>query len=571
MQKTSRASSLGWSIQLRRAVPFFLAGLAGTLCSLGFLISVNAQQPDAAAANKQLIKAAERDANNYLYLPLPKPGVLPDGKPETQGAFQAKMLRFRNEMLKNLRSELPLGQAEQVMVDNYFNLYEFKVLTQTSPEDLELLPKRRFDLFKLYILQVKQSDNHQKLIDLTFNMMQQIVMDEFHPLVRYNAMLIIGELNEQEVVRVGATPLPQEPYAATIPFMIERIEDANTSDAVRVAALVGLVRHLEWEPFRSPSKPIPAGTRTTMINALTKLAEMKTPPGKRTAEGQLWLRRRAVECLGLAGAVTATPQLITPVEKILKDNTEPLQLRCIAAKALGTMNIPAGQKMDAGDLTRTLGSLAALAIKSEFERLETIDKKEADHNAVYATLGAGGATAGYPGGMEGMGPGAGRPPIGEGMGMPGGLGGPADFAPDPKEYRLEPVRRRLRYQLYCVQTGLGYPLDKATAPSTKRNGAQRIATVPADKKSAEEVLTAVNRLADVIEKNKIDLIQLKTDLKNEARALEGVVAKATPAPVAPPVDPAAAPIAPAKPGDPPAPKPAAADDDLLGGAAPAKK
>lgn len=547
-----------------------LAGLAGALCSLGFLAFVSAQQPDA-AAGKALIKSAERDANGYLYLPPPKPGVKPDGKVENNGEFQAKMLRFRNDVLKHLRSELPLGPAEQLMVDNYFNLMEFKLLTGTSPEELEQLPKRRFDLFKLYILQIKQTDNHQKVIDLTFNMMQQIVMEEFHPVVRYNAMLIIGELNEQEVVRVGGTPSPQEPYAATLPFIIERIEDAKTTDAVRVAALVGLVRHLEWEPFRSPSKPLPAPVRTSMINALTKLAEMKTPPGKRTTEGQIWMRRRAVECLGLAGAVTSTPQIIAPVEKILKDNAEPLQLRCIAAKALGEMNIPAGQKMDAADLTRTLGQLATLAIKSEFDRLETIDKTADEHNAVYATLGAGGAAGGYPGAVgPGMGGPGVRQPIGEGMaGMqPGGLN---DLAPDPKAYRLDPVRRRLRYQLYCVQTGLGYPLDKATAtPSVKRNGAQRIATVPAEKKAAEDVLAAVNKLADVIEKQKLDLIQLKTDLKNEAKVLEGVIARATPAPVAPPVDPAA-PVAPAKPGDPPAPKPAAPDDDLLGGAAPAKK
>ena len=79
------------------------------------------------------------------------------------------------------------------------------------------------------------------------------------------------------------------------------------------------------------------------------------------------------------------------------------------------------------------------------------------------------------------------------------------------------MRRRLRYQLYCVQTGLGYPLDKATAPSAKRNGAQRIATVPAEKKAAEEVLTAVNKLADLIEKNKLDLIQLISPATTGAR------------------------------------------------------
>jgi len=548
-----------------RSVSVFVAGLAGALCSLTFLL---AQQPADPAAGKQLIKSAERDANNHLYLPLPKPGIGPDGKPENASQFELKKTRVKNDILKHLRNELPLGPAEQLQVENYFNGFEFRVLTQTTPEDLEQLPKRRFDLFKLYILQCKQADNHQRLIDLTMAMMQQIVMDEFHPLVRYNAMLIIGELNEQEVLRVGATPLPPEPYAAALPFMIERIEDPNTPDTVRVAALVGLVRHLEWEPFRAPSKPIPAGTRTTMLNALVKLAEMKTPPANRTAEGQLWLRRRAIECLGLAGALTSTPQIITPVEKVLKDNTEPLHLRCIAAKALGTMNIPAGQRLDALELTRTLGNLAAASIKTEFDRLETMDKKAEEHNAVYATLG-GGAVGGQPGVGPGMREGMPRrqPNIGEGIGPQAGAN---EFEPDPKAYRLDPVRRRLRYQLYCVQTALGYPLDKANSPpSPIRRGTQRFATAPADKKAAEDVLAAVNKLVSLIEKNKEDLIQLKTDLKNETKALETVVARTAPAPAAAPADPAA----PAAPGNPaaPMPKPAAGDDDLLGGAAPAKR
>ena len=546
-------------LSLRMHTSFLLvAGLVGVCWSLPGL--VNAQQPDPAA--KQLIKAAERDANNFLFLPLPKPGIGADGKPETASQFELKKNRFKNDILKFLRGDLPLAPAEQLTVDNYFNGFEFRVLTQTTPEDLEQLPKRRFDLFKIFISQAKQSENHQRVIDLTLAMMQQIVLEEFHPLVRYNAMLIIGDLNEQEVLRVGATPLPQEPYAAALPFMIERINDAKTSDTIRVAALVGVMRHLEWEPFRNPSHPIPPGTRTLLINSLVKIAETKDPPGNRTAEGQLWLRRRAVECLGFAGAVQAPPQIITPVEKILKDNTEPLQLRCIAAKALGSMDIPQNQKVDVLELTRTLGTLAAASVKTEFDRLEGIDKKAAEHNAVYAgptgVPGQPGAFPGGPGGPGGEGRFTPRPP---GMQVPGVPGAADQFEPDPKEYRLDPVRKRLRYQLYCVQTALGFPLDKATGtPSTKRRGAQRIA-LPNDKKAVEDVLTAVNKLVDLIEKNKTDLVDLKSHLKTETKALEAVVAKHTPAPV----EPAAAPANPMAPGKPAAPAPG--EEDLLGGTA----
>jgi hypothetical protein len=550
-------------VSARQVLAFSLGSFALLALSLGSP-AARGQQPAAdLAASAQLIRTAQPDANGFLYMPLPGPAA-----GEALGAFEARKLRARNDMLRNLRSELPLDPATQSIVDNYFNLFEFKALTQTTPEDLEQLPKRRFDLFKLYILQVKNSENHKKLVDLTLAMMQQIVMNNFHPLVRYNAMLIIGDLNEQEVLRVGGTPTLPEPYSAALNFIVERVEDPRTSDPVRVAALIGLVRHLEWEPFRKPENPIPAPTRTLLVNALVKLAEMKTPPEGRSAEGQLWMRRRAVECLGLAGAVTATPNIIAPVEKVLKDNTEPLNLRFVAADALGQMNIPAAQRMDSMELTRTLGNLAVTAVKAEFTRLESMDKTAEEHNAIYATLGQGGAGAGLAGpgfqrGGEGFG---GGPPGGEGL---GGLGaGAAGFAPDPKAYRLDPVRKRLRYQLYCVQTGLGFPLDKTNQTTTKRRGAQRIATSPADKKAAEDVLTAVNKLAEAIEKNKIDLIELKSTLQNEAKALEGVIARVTPAPAAAPADPAA-PMAGGAAAKPAAAAPA--EEDLLGGGAPAKK
>lgn len=572
--------SFRWLRVRRQALALSLASVA--ILSLAVWTPLaQAQQPNAAAelaAGATLIRTAQPDANGFLFMPLPgpQPG-------ENMGQFEGRKLRFRNDILRSLRSDLPLTGPEQLAVDGYFNNFEFKVLTQTTPDDLEQLPKRRFDLFKLYILQTKNSENHKKLIDLTLAMMQQIVMNNFHPLVRYNAMLIIGELNEQEVLRVGGSPTLPEPYAAALNFIIDRVEDKNTSDPVRVAALIGLVRHLEWEPFRRPENPIPAPTRALLVGSLIKLAEMKTPPDGRSAEGQLWMRRRAVECLGLAGAITAPANIVAPVEKILKDNTEPLNLRCIAALALGQMNIPVAQRMDSLELTRTLGTLAAAAIKTEFERLEAIDKLASEHNAVYATLGQGGGAVpgGFAGpgpggprgeGMGGAGPGPGRFP-GEGFGGAGGAG--HDLGPDPKAYRLDPVRKRLRYQLYCLQVGLGYPLDKAPQPgqagpeNPKRRGAQRIATIPAEKKAAEDMLTAINKLAEAIEKNKIDLVELKTTLKNEAKALEGVIAKVAPAAAAPAADPAGPAAAPAAPG---APMPKPMEEDLLGApATPAKK
>jgi hypothetical protein len=545
MAATWLGSSARGLVSARSALATTL--LLGLIAAASVVATANAQDPAAAA----LIASADPDKNGFLVLPLPQP------QPgQTLGQFESLKLQRKNEVNRLLREDLPLDPANRLIIERYFNNYEFRILTQTAPEDLELLPKRRFDLFKLYILTCKHPDTHKLMIDLTLAMMQQIVQNKFHPIVRYNAMIVIGELNEQEVLRVGATPLLPEPYSAALNFMVERVDDQNTPDPIRVAAMVGVLRHLEWEPFRAQDNPIPAGTRTTMIAALTKLAEMKTPPAGRSQEGHEWLRRRAIEALGLASVTTALPNVIDTIDKVLKDTTEPLHLRCAAALAIGRANVPAAQKIDANELTRTLGVLATTTIKSEFDRLTKMNKAEEERRAVYEGTAASGAG---PGGEGNIGP---RRFGGEGFGpaaQPGGegIGGPADVFEDPKAYRLEPVRKRLRYQLYCVQTGLGYPLDRAGAPPANppvRKGSQRIAGTPAEKKAAEDVLIAVNKLAEVIEKNKTDLAMLEKDLTAGAKALDAAVAKLAAPPAAAPAQPNAANPVPA------------ADEDLIGGA-----
>ncbi|QDU26336.1 hypothetical protein ETAA8_14140 [Anatilimnocola aggregata] len=523
------------------------------------LWATSAPAQEAPPAPNALIAAAEPDANGYLVLPLPKPGP-----GETLGAFESRKNQVKTKVMNALRAELPLGE-NLLLVDRYFNNFEFRTLTQSTPEALEALPKARFDFFKYYIFVCKNQETHQEMIKLTFAMMQQIAMNNFHPVVRYNAMIMIGDLNEQEVLRVGATPLLPEPYAAAIPFMVDRISDPKTPDPVRIAALVGLIRHLEWEPFRAPEKPIPAGTRTTMLSTLIKLAETKDPPAGRTVVGQQWLRRRAIEALGLAGAVTAQPNAIATIEKVLKDTSEPTSVRCAAALALGRMNVPANHKIDANELARILAQLATSSVVGEFDRLAKMDSIEKEHQAVYARLGTGigGGGEGYGGGVGG----------GQVPGVDGGFGGAGQFqGEDPKAYRLDAVRKRLRYHLYCVQTGLGHPLDKAGTPPNpaNRKGVQRLATVPAERKTAEEMLAGVNRLADLVEKNKIDLWQLENDMRAESKSLAGAIARAIPAPAAAPANPGA-PGQPAPMGVAPTVKPAAGDEDLLGGAAPGKK
>src|SRR5207253_11318008 len=109
---------------------------------------------------------------------------------------------------------------------------------------------------------------------------------------------------------------------------------------------------------------------------------------------------------------------------------------------------------------KELGHLALVICDTELIRATKLRKEEDEHLARLAGTYQGelgpGAGVGIRGpGGEG-GPGGLRPirPL-QGMGGPGGEGRmPIDPSMmDPKQYRYDYARRRLRQQLYCVQLG----------------------------------------------------------------------------------------------------------------------
>src|SRR6185295_8018107 len=144
----------------------------------------------------------------------------------------------------------------------------------------------------------------------THKKLTEIVQDtELHPAVRYNAILIIGLLNEAEPNRgTGVKQMPV-PYVPALSTLVEELKKPGNNEAVRVGALLGVTRHLEWDNSKQAvAAKIPPAMRTEAIAELTSIVSTKIPPAGRSAEGQTWLRRRALEALGHAYALKVEPE-----------------------------------------------------------------------------------------------------------------------------------------------------------------------------------------------------------------------------------------------------------------------
>ncbi len=612
--------------------------LAGGLLAGGILspssVPVLAQAPAAPAAPAASLPpgTVTDDESGYK---IQVPYIDPKKKPAEVGQLRISEGKARTFAWQVLGGALPLND-NKVAFDFYYNKILLPSFTQTHEASLNALPEERQKLFRDHLEKsAPNQDVHRYLVDLIYDAMVPVVQENYHPAVRYNAMLIISGLNDTDTVRVGAARMAPEPMVRALPFIYEQFKKPENTDAIRVAALLGLVRHLEWDNFRGDvSAPTPAinpATRAAILKDLLDLAQQKDPPAGRSVEGHEWFRRRAIDGLTNASYFKVDAEIAAALDAILKDESESIAMRCAAATAVGKIAYQAPVKLDPTPTAKELGYLALLACHKELTRVTEMNKQEYDRltrlqGGVGGYGGSGGGMGmeggsggmmpprGVPGGTGGegasvyagprpggtvrpKGPGGaggsgadtalgsgGGMMMGSGSGMmPGGMMGGAMMGggsglsgqkvADPKQYRFDYVRRRIRGQLYAIEVGLVGPegfqkylaeQKAATTPALPMNAAAPAApTTPvtavprgvfdqakdkAEKDYVKQVIDGVVKLARAVEETDTEFVDLDKELRKQMPALEKITKKiAAAAPVAPVSDLPEMPVLPAGP------------------------
>jgi hypothetical protein len=174
---------------------------------------------------------------------------------------------------------------------------------------------------------------HRRLNEVFLRVLPKIASDDsYHQGTRCNAMLLFGRLNQREPNL--ATKDIGEPQRKVLPILIGSIDEPfqegpKTNDVVRVAALDGLRRYALY-PFANES------LRQRLLHSVIAIAETTTPPPGRTAEGNDWLRRRALEILALASQSSETKadeQADATMRNVFLDRKSSLKVRVSAAAA----------------------------------------------------------------------------------------------------------------------------------------------------------------------------------------------------------------------------------------------
>jgi len=123
---------------------------------------------------------------------------------------------------------------------------------------------------------------------------------------------------------------------------------------------------------------------------------------------------------------------------------------------------------------------------------------------------------------------------------------------DPKHYRLEYLRRRLREILWTVQIGLTggedrdpiklkkaatvLPPPTATAPKGPTGPTSGVWVVAKEKQQVDDVYFMVRKLVETVEAKPLDLVSFEKAMRLDLKALEAVTGP-PPSPAAPPASP----------------------------------
>ncbi len=280
--------------------------------------------------------------------------------------------------------------------------------------------------------------------------MTRLTGPEYHPAVRYNAMMTLGELNVQELQPGSRERL--QPYPPALKAILDAIKGSD-SDAVRVAALLGLQRHAS---LGISDAQVREGQIVPMLLDLAK----SPPPAGRSPEGHAWLRALAINILATLHAVGPNGRPVSPNAEVVKtlvgivaDKDAPAMTRCAAARALGTFDYKGFNALTPTQIAAAIGQMALELCSAEMAK----------------TRGAATKTPSKTGG-RGMGPMMpGSYPMGEGsMSMPGmmpmggpmyGTAGTQKNVSDEEADRLARLRRSLKQHLDGARQGLNGPND----------------------------------------------------------------------------------------------------------------
>ena len=279
--------------------------------------------------------------------------------------------------------------ADEADVEKFFNQYYFLKLTCMTPEDLGGLGKMREDLFKQYIVAARNPDSQRKLTEIALRPAQAFAKDNYHPSVRYNATLILGNLDAQYATR-GKPPVPFPAATAVLLDLLEKDsfksrdgKSVAVHPSVKSGALVGLERHARYGVDDRHSE------RFTKV--LSEFVAKEDRPEEVSKKVFHWMKCQAMAAIVQQSKNQPTPQMQQMLEAFISNDKFSLDDRCYVASLMEQVKFSAAQEFDGMATLKALGKLSQDVMTAE-------DKLAKEYEEELLEAGGGGGGRGFRGG-----------------------------------------------------------------------------------------------------------------------------------------------------------------------------
>ena len=241
--------------------------------------------------------------------------------------------------------------------DRYFNGLIFPLMTQIDNDSLYRLGVHRDELLKSIQETPNDSAVRRHLLeDLTIPYFTRVANDSgYHPAVRLNAILILGNLNRREGQRNVEPALPME---TALRILLNVASAAETPNYLKIGALAGILRHANIDG-QLEQPVLDSGLRQQCIDhAIAVIAATVPAENTKVADEQYWMRRQAVQILGAFRAPGAAGGAIAALRTVLDDPETPLMLAADAIDAYGLIRFPAPEQADVANVVKSIGQIA---------------------------------------------------------------------------------------------------------------------------------------------------------------------------------------------------------------------
>lgn len=258
-------------------------------------------------------------------------------------------------------------QQERQRFEDYYK--KWALSRWTAPDRFPNLAACRKDLQRDFWYSSRNENGtspaHQQLTALALDFFSNMAKDaNVHPASRCAATVALGDLNEQESVRAMEYP---RPVPAAFPTLMGLVTDANQPDIVKLAALIGIRRHVTIRVAQGAADANVPDAQ--VLGAMLAMVQAEPSP-QRSAEGHYWMQALAIDVLGALRQVGDENAAANALAGIVAEQGGPLLRRRPAARALGNLDYPADHGLDPSELATGLGQLAVDACTAELAQIE---------------------------------------------------------------------------------------------------------------------------------------------------------------------------------------------------------